>query len=74
MFKLISSLISMASALFTLFNEAIERRRNRKEFQSEQITRQMEKLRRAVVARRTQRDVDLRNPDNRLQDDGHRRD
>jgi acetyl-CoA carboxylase alpha subunit len=74
MFKLILSLLSMAGGLFTLINKAIERRRNRKEFQSEQITSQMEKLRRAVAARRARRNTDLDNPDNRLQDDGHRRD
>lgn len=74
MLKLISSLLSMASVLFKLITKTIERRRNRKEFHSEQITGQMEKIRQAVAARRVQRDADLLNPVNRLQDDGHRRD
>ena len=69
--KLILNLLALVNRLVTRFISAMQRRRIWMEYHNAQIASQMEKLRRAIRARRAVRNSDN---DDRLQDDGYRRD
>ncbi len=72
--KLLWLVLSLANKMLALFGSWRLRRQYRKEFQNEQIVKQMENTRRAQKVRRAVRRSGAERPDRRLQDDGFRRD
>ncbi len=70
---LILNLLALVNRLVTRFIDVVQRRRIWMEYHNAQIASQMEKLRRAIRVRRNIRDRHSNN-DDRLQNDGYRRD
>ncbi len=74
MARLIFIVLSLVNRLFGLFQNWRIQRQARKDYHNEQIAIQTENTRRANKARRDVRNAARDRPDQRLQDDGFRRD
>jgi len=72
--KLMLSLLSVLNKLLRLFADWKMRRQIRRSYHNEQITKQQQQKRRASKARLDVRRAAANRSDDRLQDDGYRRD
>lgn len=72
--RLVWAVLALVNKLLTMFGKWSQRRQIRKEFQNEQVIKQMQDTRRASKVRRDVRRAGAERPDQRLQDDGYRRD